>query len=137
MTCSLRSRFIKAGKYPVAVNNIETILVCCVILKLLNLFRTKAYEHYMSSRPDVTGAVLQTDSIILCENILKTPLLPNRKSQGADIFRECSPPPPVICHVSHVMCHVSHVKCHVSCVNPLVKQSVFKLSENCVSDILA
>ena len=33
----------------------------------------------------------------------------NRKSQRADILRECSPP--TMCHMSRDMCHVPHVQC--------------------------
>ena len=29
-------------------------------------------------------------------------------------MRECSPPKPVMCHVSRVKCHMSHITCHVS-----------------------
>ena len=45
----------------------------------------------------------------MCGNIFKLLSLPNRKSWGAAILRERSPPPPVMCHMSHVTCHMSHV----------------------------
>ena len=84
------------------------------------------------NKPGEAGAVLQTplsfihsltqlvsQSVILCENIFKTPLIPNRESYGAEILREGSPSPTchvscVTCHMSHVMCHMSRVTCHVS-----------------------
>ena len=60
-------------------------------------------------------------TLILCENILTTPLLKNYESWEPEILRECSSPPichmsHVICHTSHVTCHMSHVTCHMSCV---------------------
>ena len=57
------------------------------------------------------------NSLILLFKIFKTLSNPNRKSQGAEILRECSPPhqvPHVTFHVSHVTCHMSQVRCHVS-----------------------
>ena len=51
-------------------------------------------------------------SIILCENILNNPSFRNRKSYGAKLLRESSPPP--TCHVSGVKCHASHIMCHMS-----------------------
>ena len=52
--------------------------------------------------------------MILSFRIFKTLFFPNRKSWGAEILRECSPPPCVTCHVSHVTWHVSHDMCHMS-----------------------
>ena len=54
-------------------------------------------------------------------NIFKALWIPNHKSWGAEILRECSPPSTchmsgVRCHVSYVRCHVSGVTCQVSCV---------------------
>ena len=48
-------------------------------------------------------------SFILFENIFKTPVLPNPKSYGAEIFerRFISP------HLSRVMFHMSPVTCHI------------------------
>ena len=43
--------------------------------------------------------------------ILKILSIPNRKSWGTDILRECSPP--TMCHMSFVTSHVSRVKCHI------------------------
>ena len=40
-------------------------------------------------------------------NIFQKLSVPNRKSQGAGILRECS---------SHTMCHMYGVTCHLSCV---------------------
>ena len=56
---------------------------------------------------------------MVCGNIFKTLSIQNRKSQRAEILRECSSHTMcyvscVICHVSRVMCHVSLVTCHVS-----------------------
>ena len=51
---------------------------------------------------------------MVCENIFETLSIPNQKSQGADMQRECSSH--TMCHVSIVMCYVSIVICHVSCV---------------------
>ena len=69
------------------------------------------------NRPGEVGAVLETplslinslnQSVILFLNIFKTPSLPNRKSKGPDILRECSPPP-----ISHnVKFQVSRVTCN-------------------------
>ena len=62
------------------------------------------------NRPGVAGAVLQTplylikyyiQLIIICENIFKTLYIPNCKSQGAEMLRECLPPC-VICQVSGI-----------------------------------
>ena len=61
-------------------------------------------------------------SVILCENILKRLSLPNCKSQGAEIWRECSPL--ITCQMSNVRCHMSHVTCHVSCVTKFWTQLV-------------
>ena len=47
-------------------------------------------------------------SVILCGNIFKAPSLPSRKSQGAEVLREGSPPPtcPVLNHGDHnTMCY--------------------------------
>ena len=52
------------------------------------------------------------DSVMVCGNIFKALLIPNRKSQRAEILRECSSH--TLCHVSRIMCHVSHVTCHMS-----------------------
>ena len=49
---------------------------------------------------------------MLFYNIFNVLLIPNHKSWGAEILRECSPP--TMCHMSHDTCHVSHVRCHVS-----------------------
>ena len=48
--------------------------------------------------------------------IFKKSSIPNRKSQGAEILREYSPPPSVTFHVSHVTCHMSQscVTCQMS-----------------------
>ena len=40
-------------------------------------------------------------------NIFQTLSIPNRKSYGAEIFRDCSSH--TMCHVSRIMCHLSHV----------------------------
>ena len=53
-----------------------------------------------------------SQSVIIFLQTSKTSFHPNRKSKGAEIFRECSPP--TICHVSHVTCHMLHVTCQVS-----------------------
>ena len=53
--------------------------------------------------------ILLITSVIFCENIFRTPSLPNRKSWGADIFREGSPP--TTCHSLLVKCHMSYVTC--------------------------
>ena len=75
----------------------------------------------MFNRLGVAGAVLQshpllTDLLIhessFCSNIFKAMSIPNRKSQGVDIFRESSSL--TMCHMSHVTCHMSRVRCHVS-----------------------
>ena len=48
------------------------------------------------------------------QNIFQTLSIPNRKSYGAEVLRECSSH--TMCHVSsHSMCHLSFfVMCHVS-----------------------
>ena len=58
---------------------------------------------------------------MVCGNIFKTLSIPNRKSQGAEILRQCSSHTMchvscVMCHLSLVTCHVSYVTCHLSCV---------------------
>ena len=62
----------------------------------------------------------------ICVDIFRTPSLPNRKSYGAEILREGSPPPLVMSHMSHVMCHVSKVRCHM-CFVLLFLDQVMKL----------
>ena len=52
--------------------------------------------------------------MIFCGNIFRTPSLPNRQRQGAEILREGSSPPTglvscVTCYVSNFMFHMSHV----------------------------
>ena len=49
---------------------------------------------------------------MVCGNIFKVLSIPNHKSWGAEILRECSPP--TMCHMSRVICHVSGVTCQVS-----------------------
>ena len=49
---------------------------------------------------------------MLSFRIFKALSILNRKSWGAVILRECSPP--TMCHMSHVMCQVSGVRCQVS-----------------------
>ena len=49
------------------------------------------------NRPGVAGAALQ-------------------KPPGAEILREGSTPPPVMCHMTRIMCHVSGVKSQMPCV---------------------
>ena len=70
------------------------------------------------NRHGVAGAVLQSPLLLILINIdsvtlflqsFKTSLDPNRKSQGAEILRECSPH--VTYQVSGVTCQVSHVTC--------------------------
>ena len=63
---------------------------------------------------------------MICKNIFIKPLFPNRKSYGADVFKEkFHLPPPVSCQVSHVMCHASHVTCQMSHVPCKVSQFFF------------
>ena len=79
-----------------------SVSVCfCLFLSVYKLF----------NRSGVDGAVLQ--SKYLQKNI------PNGKSQGAELLRECS---------SHTMCHVSHVMCHLSpvtCILSYVKKYIY------------
>ena len=49
---------------------------------------------------------------MVCGNIFKVLSIPNHKSWGAELLRECSPP--TMCHMSRVICHVSCVRCQVS-----------------------
>ena len=49
---------------------------------------------------------------MVCGNLFKDLSIPNHKSWGAEILRECSPP--TMCHMSRVICHVSGVTCQVS-----------------------
>ena len=48
---------------------------------------------------------------ILSFQTFKTPSHPNHKSQGPEIFKECSPPS--MCCMSGVRCHVLCVRCHM------------------------
>ena len=57
-----------------------------------------------------------TNSLILCENILKIMSHPNCKSKGAEILENIYHPQNVTCLLSCVSCHGSCVMCHVSCV---------------------
>ena len=45
-------------------------------------------------------------------NIFKVLSIPNHKSWGVEILRECSAP--TMCHMSHIICHMSGVRCQVS-----------------------
>ena len=85
-------------------------------------FDMRQMIHDIFYRSGVAGALPQTrlslihsfipsltQSVILCENIFRTPSLPNHKSYEAEIWKEGSPPPPDMCHVSCVTCQVSHV----------------------------
>ena len=65
------------------------------------------YKHLYHSLIHSLG-----QSLILSENIFKTPSLPG--VQGDEILREDHLPPLVTCYVSHVMCHESHVTYHMS-----------------------
>ena len=49
---------------------------------------------------------------MVCGNIFKALSIPNHKSWGANILRECLTP--TICHMSRVKCYVSGVRCQVS-----------------------
>ena len=53
-----------------------------------------------------------THSFKVCGNIFMVLSIPNHKSWGAEILRECSPP--TMCHMSRVICHMSGVRCQVS-----------------------
>ena len=80
-------------------------------------------SHFqLINRPSVAGDILQTfindikwfiDLVILFLQTIKTSLHPNRKSQGAEISKECSSPT-IFC-MSCVRCHLSCVRCPVSC----------------------
>ena len=87
-------------------------------------------QHDINNRPDWVGAVLKTPLRLFNNSVANSsfsshsskPLsFPNRKSYGAEIFRECSPY--TVCHISHVLCYILHITCHtypvtlhVSCV---------------------
>ena len=60
--------------------------------------------------------------------ISKTLYIPRRKSLGAELLRECSPP--TMCQISHITCHLSHVMCHVSCVTRHVSHVAHKKMPN-------
>ena len=68
--------------------------------------RNAIYVYMMKTKFDSLGET----SFSL--NIFQTLSIPNRKSQGAEILRECSSD--TMCHVSCVMCHVSLIMCHMS-----------------------
>ena len=81
------------------------------------------------NRPCVAGAVLQTSlsfimsvsqSVTLFLPIFKTTQLPNRQSQGPEIFTQCSPTP--MCYVSCVTGRMSHVTCQMSLVTTTKKR---------------
>ena len=81
--------------------------------------RRETLELYLLSliiRPRVAGAFLRShlllikliiQSATIFLQIFKTSLNPTCKSQGAELFRECSRPP--TCHMSGVRCHMSRV----------------------------
>ena len=93
---------------------------------LVFTFGNKLSWYPFLSNPVEPGLLLQkppllipqvTQSVILCETIFNKPSFPSRKSYGADILRESSPPSHLshvrfTCQVSHVPCHKSHVKCN-------------------------
>ena len=60
------------------------------------------YKHLSHSLTD-----LLTQSVIICENIFKTPLLPDHESRKQKFWENVYLPPSVSCHVSHVTCHES------------------------------
>ena len=63
-------------------------------------------SHMLFNRPGVVSHDLKKKHIF---NILS---VSNRKSWGAEIERECSPP--TMCHTSCVSCHMSCVMCQLS-----------------------
>ena len=90
------------------------------------------------NRSSVAGAVQQTPlslikRVILCENAFNILSFPNRQSQGAEMFRDCSPPTTyhmsnVTCHLLLVTCHLSPVMCLISRVTLTIKPSDYYLT---------
>ena len=68
-------------------------------------------EDLLSMGPTPSSFV-QLLMFMVCGNIFKVLSIPNHKSWGAEILRECSPP--TMCHMSRVICQVSGVSCQVS-----------------------
>ena len=67
---------------------------------------------------------------MVCGNIFVVLSIPNHKSWGAELLRECSLPTMfhmsrVICHLSGVICQVSRVRCHISGVTSQVSLFLF------------
>ena len=83
--------------------------------------------------PGVARAVLQTPPHLkqFREYLATFQILSilNRKSQGAEILRECFTchMSYVTCHISYVICQVSHVRCHVSAIICQVSSVIFFL----------
>ena len=63
---------------------------------------------------------------MVCGNIFKVLSIPNHKSWGAEILKECSPP--TMCHMLCVKFHASHVTCQVSGVTCHVSSVIFSFS---------